>query len=177
MNPSPPYSPSISGIEHLEDPGTGCFTVPFVKLPGSPLSSFEVDKLNQSTDFDATFDNRVVGYYGEFPYKYGGVRHAARPMSDNPYLLEILAAVQDLIPDIAMNSALITRYDSPTSCIPPHSDNEPSIVKPSNIVTVSLGQSRDIQFRSRGGKYSRQILNVSHGEIYTMLGCALLKKF
>ena len=84
-------------------------------------------------------------------------------------MVKIAAAVKGLYPHIRFNSALVTKYDTPKSCIPPHSDNEKTIVPDSTILTVSLGQTRHVHFRQKPpGQYRREILEVKHGEVYTM---------
>ncbi|KAL5272043.1 hypothetical protein ACHWQZ_G000298 [Mnemiopsis leidyi] len=53
--------------------------------------------------------------------------------------------------------------------IPPHSDNEESIVADSNITTLSLGTARPVVFRKKPpGDYKKEVLNTTHGSVYTM---------
>ena len=65
------------------------------------------------------------------------------------------------------NSALVTKYNSYKACIPPHSDNEPTIVQDSTILTVSLGQTREVHFRRKLTR-DREVLTVQHGDIFAM---------
>ena len=64
---------------------------------------------------------------------------------------------------------MVTKYDSPSSKIPPHSDDEDSIVPGSTILTISLGGTRKVVFRRKPPcKYVREELCVKNGEVYTM---------
>ena len=148
---------------------TGTFVEPFTKHPGSPLSQFDVGLLDRDTVYGRVFSNRAVAYYGDTTYKYPGGSHPPRSIKDNPYLVKIAAKVSAIFPDIRFNSALLTKYDKPTDCLPPHSDNEISIDKNSTIITVSLGHTRQLHFRRKPpGEYKRHVLEVNHGEVFLM---------
>jgi alkylated DNA repair dioxygenase AlkB len=157
---------SCSSGNSDDESGTEC-ELPFIKHAGSPLKIFNIESLDSATVFNRKFKNRQVGYYGDIPYRYGGAYHPPRPIDDNLYLVDIAAAVKGLYPDLRFNSALVTKYDGHRACLPPHSDNEPSIVPDSTILTVSLGQPRDIHFR-RKLSTDRAVLTVEHGDVYTM---------
>ena len=65
-------------------------------------------------------------------------------------------------------SCLVTLYEDGRSSIPMHSDNEQSIVRDSEILTVSLGASRELVFRSKIGPQRTQSLHLAHGQVHTM---------
>ncbi len=161
---SPP--PSLNNSNLTGNPGT---VRPFVKHTGAPLQQFSASLLDKDTTYDRVFHSRSVAYYGTQPYKYPGGHHPARELKENPYLQQIALAVNKLYPNVLFNSALVTKYDSHLSHIPPHSDNEPSIAPGSNIITVSLGGSRQIVFRRKPpGEYCREVMETKHGEVYVM---------
>ena len=141
---------------------------PFEELGNDPFASFNVRVMNLTTDFDTTFTNRVVGYYGSVAYKYGSTTHKPRPFSDNPYLLDLFNSVKKEMPDIEVNSALITKFEHPGSHLPAHSDDEPEIAKDSIILTVSLGSPRRIQFHDKKGHTPSETLVARHGNAYLM---------
>ena len=138
------------------------------------FKKFEFNRLNSELTFEDTFSNRKVAYFGEFPYKYTGGYHRAKQIPSDSYLAEILVAVQDFCKDHNLNysdfnSCMVTKYDTHDTCIPPHSDNESSIVEGSNILTVSIGGTRNIVFRRRPpGAYHEEKLTVKHGQCYLM---------
>ncbi|MCP4263862.1 MAG: alpha-ketoglutarate-dependent dioxygenase AlkB [Planctomycetes bacterium] len=95
--------------------------------------------------------------------------HSARDIQENTYLTNIVEELQQLLPDYKFNSVMVTKYDSPESYIPPHSDDEECIVTDSHIITVSLGDTREIVFRRKPPcDYSREVLVATHGSVYSM---------
>ena len=150
-------------------------TVPYVKFDGVPFSNIiNMDLLEADTVYDKVFDNRKVAYYGDVSYQYSGGHHAARPLSENPYLEMASAHVSKFCSEqgidfSAFNSVMITRYDYHDSCIPPHSDDEPSIMPDSMILTVSLGATRQVVFRRKPpGPYSEYTFEAGNGDAYIM---------
>lgn len=171
MTQQPPPPPTITdGTTHIQ----GTVPRPYYKIDDSPLDQFNIDLLDADTVYDKTFENRKVAYYGDVPYRYQGGSHVARSMSDNPYLSALSVRVEDLCNDIGIdfprfNSVMVTKYDNHNSCIPPHSDDESSIVPDSDILTVSLGSTRQVAFRRKlPGVYSEEILEVAQGDVYIM---------
>ena len=145
-------------------------TVPCEKLGvADKFVNFKADELDKSCSYDRIYRNRRVAFYGEFPYRYPGGFHKARPISENSYLRGIADELSKSHPTLDFNSAMVTKYDSPDSSIPPHSDDEECIVPDSSIVTLSLGAPRKVIFRRKlPGKYERQDLTVEHGQVYVM---------
>ena len=63
---------------------------------------------------------------------------------------------------------MVTLYEGPESCIPAHSDNEPSLIPDSNILTISIGGTRTIQFCQRSPGQTPVTLESQHGSCYLM---------
>ena len=144
---------------------------PFSVFEGTPFDNFKVNLLDESTSYDKIFSNWTVAYYGEHPYRYSGAHHNPRPISDNVYLSEIAAKVSNLFPEVSFNSAMVTKYDHASSHIPFHSDitTEKSIVPGSCILTISLGQTRKVEFRKKPPfSPDTSSLDAVHGIAYTM---------
>ena len=164
-----PSAPDTSGTKPTKSAGTSP-VLPYHIFPGNPFASFSVEQLDTCTEYDSTFNNRKVAYYGTLPYKYTGGSHKPRDISSNPYLEQISKKLEELFPDCpAFNSFMVTKYDSHQSCIPPHSDDEDSIEPDSIIATISLGSSRPVIFRRKPpGKYEKTSLTLEHGSLYGM---------
>ena len=138
-------------------------------INGHPFIDVDICKLDESTSYTKKFNNRLVAYYGDFPYKYEGAIHQSNPISSNKDLLKILDKVKSVLPDFDFNSVLITKYPNGNYYMPYHSDNEDSISEDSCIATISLGQSRMVKFRPISSeKESELLVNLSHGQVYIM---------
>ena len=134
------------------------------------LTNVDLHWMDQSTDFTHNLKNREVGYYGDVPYSYGGITHNARPISEHSYLKALFDRVRKALPDIPVNSALVTRYKHAGSHLPAHSDDEPSIVLNSSIITVSLGHTRNLLFKPKieHCNSNQTTLELNHGDIFVM---------
>ena len=142
---------------------------PYNLILGSPFHLFSLTNLKKSTEFTHDFpkSKRSAVYYGEYPYSYGGTYHEPKPISDNKYLLKILSYLEVVIPGVSYNSAMIHMYDSGEACIPHHADDEEEIDGNSQIITISLGESRSIEFKHMDtGSITSQKLN--HGDVFVM---------
>ena len=156
--------PSLNETGQLicDDLGVACS-----KLDGIPFHLFDVSKLNESTTGYMDLSSRSAAYYGEHPYMYSGVCHPARPYSDNKYLQHILSYVQIVLPELKFNSAMVHRYNDGNCIMPQHSDNEECIEHDSQIVTISLGDTRDMEFKNkRSGSVDH--VPMIHGEVLVM---------
>jgi alkylated DNA repair dioxygenase AlkB len=157
--------PSSPGINSNE-PGT---VFPFVTVADVSLEEFSLERLDEDVKYDRNFASRRVAYYGMFPYSYPGGHHKPRDLTEAPYLNTIVESMKEKIPDLDFNSVMVTIYDSPTSSIPPHSDDEDSIAAGSNITTLSLGVTRQIIFRRKPpAEYEQKVLAPRHGSVYVM---------
>ena len=159
---------SISSAETLcKPPVSNPDCPPFSNISGSPFQLFDPQLLNSSTVDWKRFGNREVAYYGQFPYTYSGVVHAASDVMENEYLCSIANYLPIVVPGCLFNSVLITKYMDGSDHIPHHSDNEGEIEPSSDIITISLGESRTMQFQT---KFDGTVLNlpVHHGDVVVM---------
>ena len=141
---------------------------PFTVYTENSFGQFGVDELDRSTNFDISLENRYLAFYGDFPYQYGNIKHKAKPFSDNVYLCKILEHLNVLMPELNYNSALITKYRDGNDFLNYHSDNEVEICPNSDIVTLSFGVTRVINFRPKTQTSIPVSLQVNHGELFIM---------
>lgn len=165
------FSEISSGIiNHLpRNLNTETRIIPFYKVKEHPFHLFNIHHLHESTKYTHYFkaSKRSAAYYGVNSYAYGDTYHEAKPFSDNQYLQKILSYVEIVVPGVDYNSALIHRYENGKSHIPHHSDNEIEIEEGSEIVTISLGESRFIEFQDvRTGSKLSELLH--HGDVFIM---------
>ena len=162
---------TISSIDTISRPSISIKSVPnvepFTKYNGAPFHLFNVSHLKATTTFNMTLGKRSVAYYGDYDYSYSGITHKAKDFGDNKYLLHILSYVQIVLPEYKFNSAMIHGYADGTYCIPHHSDNEDCIVYDSDIITISLGESREMEFRNKNNKETTTV-ELIHGEVLVM---------
>ena len=129
-----------------------------------------MDLLDQETNYTHSFGNRQACYYGVNPYSYSGITHYPNHITRNKELKKIFDEVKKLFPKVSVNSAMIQRYRDECSGIPPHADNEEVLDPASPIISLSLGQSRNIVVSRKGEirEYSSTLL--SHGDRLIMSG-------
>lgn len=112
--------------------------------------------------------------YGQ-PYPYTG----SRSNSTDPIPQELSSIIDRLSSELHLenkpNSVLInhfpgsSRIDNKESYLAMHSDDEPSIVAESKILTISIGSSRKIVFEEKHNDSAAPVeLNVHHNSLYTM---------
>ena len=112
-------------------------------------------------------------YFGKTEYGYGRSLHKPcnYPDVDHP-LRSMIKFISDQLNDPTFNTenitCLATLYEDGSASIPMHSDNEQCIVRSSNIITVSLGASRELTFRSKVGPERTQSLHLTHGQVHVM---------
>ena len=95
-------------------------------------------------------DCRSLLYYGEFGYKYSG--HIHKPAEIPEVIQKIIGQLKETFPTSEKpNSCLISLYENGNQTCPPHSDDEPFIGPESDIMTISLGATRTMQFTDRRG--------------------------
>ena len=139
----------------------------FNKMENSPFHLFSLAKLDATTNNYKRLGSRLVAYYGDYTYSYGNTKHEPRRFDENSYLLHILSYIKIVLPEFKFNSAMVHKYTDGESTIPHHSDDEQCIEKDSNIVCISLGASRCLEFKN---KNSGQITKVQldHGDVISM---------
>ena len=129
---------------------------PYIRYVANVVS----DTMNQSvkafvSEHQSEFVNiggrRETLYYGEFGYRYNGGKDDAKAMPAP--IMDLLNAVraQCSHPNACLNSCLITLYKSGTDHIPPHKDDEPVFDHQSEVVTISIGAQRDMEFSDNSG--------------------------
>ena len=146
-------------------------SVPYVKYSLCKdfvdTDSIYFNKLNEETDFNFKLNGRDLGYYGEYDYHYTGMKHDARPISDNCVLSEISNQVHKLFPNFEYNSILVTRYSKSFIQCPPHSDDEADIADDSLIMTLSFGAVRSMRVR-RKMEFGNDEFELTPGDIVLM---------
>ena len=141
--------------------------IAFEKLETSPFHLFNMFQLDSTTTEYKKLGKRLVAYYGDYPYTYSSTEHAPRKFEENPYLMHILSYIRIVIPELKFNSAMVHKYVDGHSFMPHHSDNESCIENGSDIVSISLGDSRCIEFVNKDNGESTQV-QLGHGDVLTM---------
>ena len=161
---------TISSADTICKPGHNeqlPFCVPYDKFEGSPFHLFSTTELDRSTTNYVDLRNRSVAYYGKVPYTYGSIHHKPRDFNENAYLMKILSYIEIVIPGIRYNSAMVHRYLDGEAFIPHHSDDESCIDHVSDIITISLGDTRDLEFSNKSDKTITHV-TLNHGDVLTM---------
>ena len=114
--------------------------------------------------------SRSVKYYGASDYGYGPTVHKAKHYPQNATIDHIFTQISEALQDPSFNkeqvTCLITKYEDGKCHIPFHSDDENKVT--GDIITLSLGASRDLVFRSKVGPVKQQIHKLDHGCVYVM---------
>ena len=92
------------------------------------------------------YNDREVKLYGQYGYSYGKTIHTPCDIPTNSYVSKVFQRVADTYPEQTFNSVLVTKFTDGNSSIPMHSDDEVDIDRTSNILTVSLGATRTVNF-------------------------------
>jgi alkylated DNA repair dioxygenase AlkB len=117
-----------------------------------------------------------VRVFGQ-PYSYTGSRSSNyKPEQIPPKISSIIDRISDELKLVDKpNSVLINHYpsrspsDQHDSHLAMHSDDEPSIVPESKILTISIGASRKVVFKEKHDDTSKPVeLTVQHNSLYTM---------
>ena len=142
---------------------------PFYLLPEHSFSNFDVNMLCSEIDYSHCLNNRKVKFYGDAPYRYGDTLHEPCPVPKNSYILTIMDQVKLMFPHYSFNSVLINQYDNGSNYIPMHADDEAQIKPDSDILTISLGESRIIRFCPKNSVLgSETSINLQHGDVFIM---------
>ena len=105
-------------------------------------------KLLDSITFDHCFaqSQRSTAFFGVTTYSYSGIKHRPAAISSNVVLTELCNVVNKLLPNFKFNSVLLNYYPNSHSKIPCHADDEADILHDSFILTLSLGDTRNMSF-------------------------------
>ena len=115
---------------------------------------------------------RLVAWYGEEAYRYGGFTHAPAPFPGFLHtLLDQLSALARFhlgeVP--RFNSVLVNYYRHGQDSMSFHSDNETQLGPEPVIASLSLGAARTFQFRRRAARL-RMAGRLTHGSLLIMHG-------
>ena len=129
-----------------------------------------VEALKSNINFKK-YGARKVAHHGPVKYSYGGIAHPACPFPDSEALNSITTRLQQNMPDFDITDwcCMATLYENGKSHIPPHSDNEDSILPDSDIYTVSIGSQRTLTFQNIVGPLLEQRrIDLTHGSVHCM---------
>jgi alkylated DNA repair dioxygenase AlkB len=106
---------------------------------------------------------RELAWFGEVPYTYSGLKHAAAPMPEALVTLKIKieAYLHSQGIDRKLNSVLLNHYRSGDDSIGMHSDDESQLHSQPVIASVSLGAARTFVFQHKTLGLSHK--NLLHG--------------
>jgi len=112
---------------------------------------------------------RLSAWYGEknLSYEYSGIREVALPWLD--VLLKIKNKIE-LISETSFNSVLVNLYRDGNDSVDWHSDDEPELGPEPVIASVSFGQPRHFQLKSKIDKNIRESILLPHGSLLLMKG-------
>ena len=132
-----------------------------------------VDGFLGNIDF-RTIGGRKVAHFGPEEYHYSGVAHPPCSYPDCAALDTVRSRLETSVPQEAGFDkdnwcCLVTLYEDGKAYIPPHSDNEESIVPGSDIFTVSIGETRTIEYQNiLGPLIEKQQFDLLHGSVHQM---------
>ena len=165
-----PNDSQINDQSILDSSISDCISLqPYSLIPGHPFSEFDVNTLDQEIPYSHDLNNRKIKFYGAVPYKYSGVVHQPCNVPKDCYLLTIIDKIKVLFPHFKFNSVLINKYVDGNDFIPMHSDNEKCIKQNSDILTVSLGETRTIHFQPINSTHVTEVSeSLQHGDVFIM---------
>jgi len=113
---------------------------------------------------------RKVVYFGKRGYNYGNTHHEPKDYPDCAIMTSVTDILKSKIPDFNTDdySCLLTYYPDGRATIPAHSDNETNIKSDSQIYTISVGATRELEFVDRVGPLSEHRVKLEHGSILVM---------
>ena len=121
--------------------------------------------------FSSDNHSRSFEYFGGVGYRYGDVRHKAKPYPDfNLFRTTLEPGIKSVVPDFSLDTytCLVNYYPDGKAGLNLHADNEGQIVDGSSIITVSVGAERDLTLVSQQGAYREHKVSIPHGSVYTM---------
>jgi hypothetical protein len=126
--------------------------------------------LIESIELNQRVGSRDTAFFGNVGYSYGKVNHKSKPFPRLPIFDMIFHDISQKDPSFTRDNftCLVNYYRDGNSFIAQHSDNELNIKEGSTIYTVSLGETRRIEFLSLTGAVSTQHHDLEHGSIFEM---------
>ena len=143
-------------------------SIPFIALRDTPFMDLNMEDIDNNTSYTHLLGNRQAAYYGPYPYKYPGAYHYERDMALNSELLSIFNSIRDAFPGTNINSAMVHRYSDEKACIPLHCDNEQELDSDSPIITLSIGDTREMEFQEIDPPKLSVSIPVKNGDIVFM---------
>ncbi|MEZ5823549.1 MAG: alpha-ketoglutarate-dependent dioxygenase AlkB [Geminicoccaceae bacterium] len=110
---------------------------------------------------------RLTAWYGAFGYRYSGVDHPPRPLTDDLVILQRHAMK---LADTELNSVLANFYRSGDDAMGWHADNERELGEQPVIVSFSFGGTRRFSLRHRRDPRTRVDLELASGSCLVMRG-------
>ena len=110
---------------------------------------------------------RLTAWYGTVGYRYSGILHAARPLTEE--LRELRTLVEELAAN-SFNGVLANLYRDGRDSVGWHADNEPGLGAEPIIASLSLGAVRRFQLKHRTDRSLRVTLDLPHGSCLVMAG-------
>lgn len=112
---------------------------------------------------------RLVAWYGEMPYTYSRIKW--QPKALPPPLQDVMERLNTQLAGLkrALNSCLLNYYRNGSDSIGFHADNEPELGREPLIASISLGATRDFQFKHKTQKLKNTI-SLTNGSLLVMSG-------
>lgn len=112
---------------------------------------------------------RLTAWYGEEgkAYTYSGL--TVQPMPWTPTLL-LLKQRAEAVSGVTFNSVLLNRYRNGLDSVSWHSDDEPELGTNPVIASISLGASRNFQFKHKHNPELKQTIELTSGTLLLMRG-------
>jgi len=112
---------------------------------------------------------RLTAWYGDegSTYKFSGKQFYPKPWT--PLLLKIKARVEEQV-NSSFNSVLLNFYRNGDDSVAWHSDNEPELGMDPLIASVSFGQMRRFDIRSKTDHQLKYSVNLENGSLLLMKG-------
>jgi alkylated DNA repair dioxygenase AlkB len=110
---------------------------------------------------------RLTAWYGDLGTDYSHPGRTSNPTPWTPELLKIKAIVEPLS-GITFNSVLLNYYRDGNDSVAWHSDKESILGKRSVIASVSFGQVRSFDIRSKTDHHEKYSVRLEHGSFLLM---------
>ncbi len=112
---------------------------------------------------------RLIAFQGDkgISYKYSGNRLEASPWTEE---VQLLRKKLEEHSEVRFNSVLINYYRDGSDSMGWHSDDEKELGDSPVIASVSLGVTREIQFRKKGDKKEKRKILLETGSLLMMTG-------
>ena len=143
------------------------------------ILNFNVGEGLEVNDFLDNLEFRKIGgrkvtHFGPVEYRYSGIIHPPCSYPDCSALNTVQSRLENCLPtEVGFKKeewcCLATLYENGLSYIPPHSDNEDAIEPNSDIITVSIGATRTIEYQNiLGPLLAKQTFDLEHGSVHQM---------